>query len=509
MHRTSDQSPHAHDPRIDELRADLRAAGYGSAAVRARLGEDADEARGRGVLAPARRALGDAATAGEASPLDALIRLFLLREPLSPAAVAVALPALGLTGARELGLIEAAPAGGEAGLLAAVSLNCVTLPGSERDWWLLSDLDEHLVRGPLRADHVLGVGGATRSLLGIAFPVSSGERVLDLGTGCGVIALVAADSGARVVATDVSPRALRFAAWNAQLNGVSGVELRLGDRYEPVAGERFDRILSNPPFVITPRTEGVARYEYRDGGLAGDDLVASVLGGAAAHLRPGGSLQALANWEYRWGEDGLGRVLSWLDTGTGPQPGDDPSPALDAWVLERQRLSPIRYAETWARDGGATTGSAEFERRIADWVADFASRRVHGIGFGFVLLRAPAAGEHPTAPVRRTEIVSGPLPEHDPGAERLGAHLARALDAGLRTDNLDERGFAELRLARVGAVSEHREYVPGAEDPSAIRLVQGDGLGRQIALDTVLAAAVGASDGELTVGQIAEALAGL
>lgn len=485
------------DPHLlARLRGDLLAADFTAEAIRVRLGEDADEARARGVLPPARRAL--VAAAGTPSPaLDVLIELFLLAGSLPRDTVTAALPTLGYDGAHELGLLSDSGVGQAR---AAVSLNATRLPGSERHWWLLSDLDEHFVGGPLRPDHVLGVGGATRSLLGIAFPTSPGDRVLDLGTGCGVIGLVAAEAGASVVATDVSARALTFAEMNARLNEQSGIEFRLGDRFEPVRGERFDQILSNPPFVITPRVAGVARYEYRDGGLAGDDLVASVLGSAEAHLNPGGTLQALANWEYRWGQDGLQRVLGWVSGAEA----HEPHQWLDAWVLERQRLSPVRYAETWARDGGAVAGSAEFDARVNDWLADFSSRRVHGIGFGFVFLHA-GAGDRP--PVRRSEIASGPLPE--PGEERLGAHLERAFAAGRAQDALGDDDYADLYLSVVSEVTEQRDYVPGAEEPSAIRLVQADGLGRVIGLDTVLAAAIGASDGELSVGQISDALAGL
>lgn len=507
------------DPRLAALRADLRTADFTEGAVLALLGEDADAARRRGLMAPARAVLAATSAPGDRLGLRALVRLFLLGEPLGGGELADAFPGLGRDGALGLGLIAPAPGGDRH--RAAVSLNPTAMPvaGAARDWWLLSDLDEHLVRGPLRPDHVLGVGGATRTLLRIA-PPARGGRLLDLGTGCGVLALRAAAEGASVVATDVSQRALDFAAMNAELNGVPPIDFRRGDRFEPVAGERFDRIVSNPPFVITPRRDDVARYEYRDGGLAGDDLVASVLAGAPAHLAPGGSLQALANWEYRWGENGLDRALGWPDQAPEPQPGTDTpgtdTPgtgarpeergAVDAWVIERQRLSPASYAETWARDGGARPGSPEQESLVSAWLEDFAERRVTGIGFGMVLLRAGEAGAAgDRAPVRRGEIVSGPLPE---GGD-LAGHLVAALAAGAAAERLDDAALGELRLVGVADAVERREYQPGAEDPTAISLVQRDGLGREVSMDTALAAFVGACDGELSVAQLADALASL
>ena len=94
------------------------------------------------------------------------------------------------------------------------------------------------------------------------------EAALDLGTGCGIQALLAAKHSARVVATDVNERALAFAAFNAALNGIDVVEFRQGDLFEPVAGERFGLLVANPPYVISPD----ATYTYRDSGVPRDEL---------------------------------------------------------------------------------------------------------------------------------------------------------------------------------------------------------------------------------------------
>ena len=100
-------------------------------------------------------------------------------------------------------------------LRAALSLNPVELQVGDAafDWWIISDLDDQLRRGPARPDHVMGVGGATRSLIAQAplgaDTVSNIGAGLDLGTGCGIVALALARAGvSRVVATDISPRAL-------------------------------------------------------------------------------------------------------------------------------------------------------------------------------------------------------------------------------------------------------------------------------------------------------------
>lgn len=118
--------------------------------------------------------------------------------------------------------------------------------------------------------------------------------VLDVFTGSGALALAAAREGARkVVAVDVSRRALLTTLHNARRNGVAGaIHARRGDLFAPVAGERFDLVLANPPYVPSPRA-GAPRRGARRAWEAGRDgrlLIDRLCAGAPAHLRPGGTL---------------------------------------------------------------------------------------------------------------------------------------------------------------------------------------------------------------------------
>ncbi|SJN13112.1 hypothetical protein FM113_16840 [Leucobacter sp. 7(1)] len=478
---------------IRHLRDDLRAADYRSAAVRDLLGADADAARRRGVCVPAARALADR----EASPLATLTRVFLLGEAVPAAKLDAALPTLGAQGARELELVADTPAG----LSAALSLNPETVSDARADapqeWWILSDLDDQLRRGPARPDHVMGVGGATRSLIAQA-PVSDVALSLDLGTGCGIVALHLALRGGRVIATDISERALRLAAANAVLNGMHhAIEFRLGSLLEPVAGEHFDLILSNPPFVITPRTGDGPVYEYRDGGLVGDALAAAVVSQAPAALAPGGSLLCLANWETPWGGNGLQRVGEWLAASGLP---------VTAWVIERDRVSPTQYAETWARDGGARPGSAEFDTLLDAWLGDFAARRIVAIGLGSIRIRRElgTAPDHAPESVVHVEQATGAWSE-----DALGTDLERAFAAGAVAARLSDAEVLAHHWLVSDTVTEERLHDPGSDAPRAITLVTDRPIARRVMADPLLAAAVGASDGDLTLGQIADALAQL
>jgi release factor glutamine methyltransferase len=121
--------------------------------------------------------------------------------------------------------------------------------------------------------------------------VAAGERMLEVGAGLGLAAVLAARAGARVVATDVVPGAVSAIRANAALNGVS-IDVRLGDAYAPVAGERFDLIASNPPQMPTPpgRERADATAAADNGGADGWEVLDRIIAGAPAHLVPGGRL---------------------------------------------------------------------------------------------------------------------------------------------------------------------------------------------------------------------------
>jgi len=141
--------------------------------------------------------------------------------------------------------------------------------------------DPHLLPG----DVVMGAWRATGSLLQLAFPARSVGRALDLGCGAGALALGLANVAERVVMTDIYPRAIEFGRINLTLNRVNNVEVRVGDLYEPVAGEQFDLILCQPPFVSAPPEELVT---YLHGGSRGDELERRILEGLVEHLAPRG-----------------------------------------------------------------------------------------------------------------------------------------------------------------------------------------------------------------------------
>jgi hypothetical protein len=266
------------------------------------------------------------------------------------------------------------------------------------------------------------------------------------------------------------------------------VSLRLGNLLEPVAGETFDQIVSNPPFVITPRHVGEAiedQFTYRDGGLPGDDIVSSLIRAVPSVLSPGGTAPLLGNWEIPNGSTWEQRIEAWLpDT-------------ADAWVVQREQLTPTHYAETWLRDAAENRDPARFAERFNDYLTDFASRSVEHIGFGMVWLRNSSR----PASLRRFEEIT-----HDI-EQPIGPHVSASVD---RSDWLGAcPDLSAEHLLVAGDVTEERHQRPGAEHPGVILLRQGAGFRRTTLLSTELAGFVSACDGDLSAGQITGALAAL
>ena len=476
---------------VEALRADLTAGRYLSTRIEELLGPVASAALRRENPVPARRVLEPLE-----DPAAILLRLFTLGAVIPRTQLEAALPTLGIDGALRLGLV--APAGEEPGAPLRALLDLAPYSAQDDagdiDWWIASDLSELATGAPLGAEHVLGVGGASLTLARIT-PRERTGKVLDLGCGGGIQALHASRHADHVVGTDLSERALAFAAFNAALNDID-LELRQGSLLEPVAGETFDLIVSNPPFVITPRApaDEDSTWTYRDGGRAGDALLAELLQELPGHLAPGGSAVMLGNWEIREGEGWDTHPRRWMEAAT--------SDGVDAWVLQREQEDPAQYAETWIRDGGITARDARWPVLMGAWLDDLAVREVEAIGFGYLLLRrSGSAIDRPG--VLRTEQVPGT------GSGTLADHLAASLHTLDVLEGLDDEALAASRPVRAEGVVERRHLTPGQWDPMLIELVQGAGFARAVPADQQLAATVGALDGTLTLGQVLAAVCAL
>lgn len=423
-----------------------------------------------------------------------LTALFMLGEPVGAAALETALPRTGVAGALDIGLVvPTQSASGEQLYAPAVDLRpheAEDAHGSVR-WWVASDLGELVTGQALAPDHVLGIGRAGLTLAALT-PRKPVETALDLGVGCGIQTLYLLRHVRQVVATDISARALEFTAFNVALAGVDSarVQLRQGNLLEPVAGQRFDLIVSNPPFVITPpsvRQAGLPLMEYRD---AGGPILPALVRGLEDHLNPDGVAVMLGNWEHREGTSWRTSVNQWIGK------------SLDAWIIQREVQDPVEYAAMWLRDGGLTPerSGAAFENALAAWQEDFDSRQVSGVGMGYLVFHAPGAVVEPWRVLEE-------VPTSGQGA--LGEHVAQVIAAHEALRGLDDAQVAALKLRTASGLSKEEALTP-TPVPTAPVIRQAEGFGRVIAVGMPEVALLSASDeGLLTVAQIAAAVASL
>ncbi len=271
-----------------------------------------------------------------------------------------------------------------------------------------------LIESGAAPDIVTGMTGSSLTLIYASirrwFP-----EVLDLGTGCGIQALMAAGHAGRVTATDRSPRSIDFARFNARFNGRVNIEFRTGDSFAPVARREFDLIVCNPPFMISPGL----RYIYRDSGIEADGFCRGLAREAPRHLREGGYFQMTCEWIHRENEDWHTHLASWFE-GSG----------CDAFVFRTEKQTPAVYADQWIRD--TEQDNPELAGRLYEEYLDYYnSLGIKAISTGVICMRRRSAASN------RIRFEDAPRQRPEP----FGESIARAFDLGdalelLRDDRL-------------------------------------------------------------------------
>ena len=322
----------------------------------------------------------------EPIPFNALFRLFYLGLPVDGGTIRAVLPEPLFNALTEAALLlpaaesfvrgipgYAIDAGADLGgfIKAAVKI------APFEDLYFASDYRFRDHGDKMAEDHVVGVGMASITLSNFSIRRRV-QSTLDIGTGTGIQALLAARHSERVVGTDMNDRALGLAEFNARLNGIENIEWRKGSFFEPVAGETFDSIVANPPFVISPRS----RYLYRDGGLGGDGVSELVVRNAAKHLNEGGYAIVLANWYYPEGREWDFRPRTWLE-GAG----------CDCWLVRSGSADPLSYAANWLKETDSSD-PVKYAALLDEWVAYFKQEGIHGLCTGALTLRKRGGGKN-------------------------------------------------------------------------------------------------------------------
>jgi len=200
-------------------------------------------------------------------------------------------------------------------------------------------------------------------------PREEAVKALDLCSGSGIQAISASRYAASVIGVDVQPRAIRFARFNAQLNGIDNVEFRMGDLYAVVSGEKFDTILANPPFVPSPDSS----LTFRDGGTEGESILRRIIKESPEHLTPTGRLHIVTDLvDLKSYED---KLNSWWKGG-----------GADMLVLHTADRDEILFSVPhchWPFDQTFEDYNAELDQ----WIRNFRNANLTAVNFGYILIQ--------------------------------------------------------------------------------------------------------------------------
>ena len=245
------------------------------------------------------------------------------------------------------------------------------------------------------ADLVLPIGPSGKYLASVTIrkPVKS---ALDLGCGCGIQALLLAQHAGHVIATDINSRALALTRLNADLNGITNIEILEGSYFEPVRGRTFDVIVANLPYVITPEN----KYIYRDISQGSDNSVKQTVQQIPSYLTEGGYAHLMLNWIHREDQPWWQPVEDWIANHN-----------ADAWLLYTNSMTPEEYSRQWILISEKDKPD-EYGRIKETWLNWYKAHHIERIAFGTVTLRRRTAKDNWRCSVWVDKTASEPLGDH-------------------------------------------------------------------------------------------------
>ena len=399
----------------------------------------------------------------EATTENALARLFLMGASLDEATAYESLPGPVIELCLNGGLLRKGEGRVRAGIV-IVPINDLLFASDSFDLLGTDDAAEFVLPASTHSTNYL-------RQLTMRSPV---DNVLDLGCGCGIHALFAAKHSKRVVATDISEAAIRYTEFNAALNDIDNIECLTGDLFEPVQGQKFDLIVSNPPFVVGPGEQ----FVYRDNQLPLDEFCRLLLREAPEFLADNGHLQMLFESVEIDGQSWPERMREWV-AGSG----------CDAWILHSPPIRPFAYVAQRSNDitadGQTNTASPD------EWHEYFGAHSVTAVHPGMLVLRR-RDGENWFHLHNLTADV-----EQDAGdAVRRGIGACDFLDTAADDETLLE---AVLTVAPDLALQQQFHYVDGAWQPQSSLLRMAHGLSMDAEVDLPVMAFLNQLNGQNTL----------
>ncbi|MEE8428154.1 MAG: methyltransferase, partial [Gammaproteobacteria bacterium] len=246
-----------------------------------------------------------------------------------------------------------------------------------RDFFVFHDQQQE--DNDIRHDFVMGPSAGSLLLANLT-ERKKRSNTLDLGTGCGIHALLAAEHGGRVVATEANERAVDLARFNALVNGLTNIEIRHGNWFEPVENEKFDAVFSLPPSVLSPDNN----YQFRDTADAADNCCRNIVSQVPDHLTELGVAHLAFDWACQGTNDWESPIREWVrDNG------------CDVWLGHIHTRDPLSYASWYAnvlQYRGAT--ATAYGERIDAWLEYYRQLKINAIASGVLMLRKRSCGNN-------------------------------------------------------------------------------------------------------------------
>lgn len=407
--------------------------------------------------------------------LNRLMRLFVLRQPVPETAIREALTPFPLKRLVATGLVRIGHSG------QVTSQVCIMPYGEIMP---LRDFGADWTGRPVASDYVMGVSPSSISLA-LTTVRQQGEEVLDVGTGGGIQAILAACHARHVIGSDINPRALALAGLAMRINGIANIELRQGSMFDPVLGQTFDLIISQPPFVISPHKIKL----FRDSGMPGDTFCEQIIRQAPDYLREDGWCSIIFNWGDRNDDHWSDRPRTWVE-GCG----------CDVWIIRLRTDDVFSYAVQWVRGGYGATEGPDTEP-LKKWLAYYEQMGFETISTGVAVLHKRITGKNwvRVDALERQDAQGpcGPQIQHVFTAETL---LASLPEPGALLD-------VRLRLTEEHEMRQKFTSASGAWQINDTQLIHRQGFAFPCRIDQMSAELLSCCDGSRTMRAVIESLA--
>jgi methylase of polypeptide subunit release factors len=332
-----------------------------------------------------------------------------------------------------------------------------------------------------RSDMVLPPNPTTQTLS--RFMLRRAVRsALDLGTGSGILALLLAKHADSVLGTDINPRAILFAQISAALNGIENVEFVTGDGLEPAKDRRFDQVVANPPFFVSPTKD----FVFCHTSMELDGFCRALAQSVPDHLNDDGFFQMICEWVQLEGQPWTARLAEWFN-----------APGCDVMIWKAFDYNIAKYAQERLFESNpldAEKDSEVFHSKIRF----FRDKQVAGISGGLVAMHHRVGQNW----VRIQDLNQTPhVPFGDDVLRRFSGYTV------VKSVADEELVLFKPKLVPAARLRQESEAVEGVWKPVYQRLEIIEGLLGSLAVDPLVSSVIARFDGTRTVSDIAAEVA--